>query len=95
MSPVDNYPIRGLLGLLVYNEAPRVLDSATGGVSMAYSYQCREYPGLETCPGSFTAETEEELWQHIELHAATAHQEDPAQWSPEDRRQVKEIIRST
>jgi hypothetical protein len=62
---------------------------------MAYSYQCREYLGMEGCPASFTAETEEKLWKHIELHGASAHQDDPAQWSPEDRRLIKEVIRST
>lgn len=62
---------------------------------MAYSYQCSDYPGMEDCPASFTTETEEELWKHIELHGAAAHQEDPAQWSPEDRQQIKELIQST
>jgi len=39
----------------------------------AYSYACKDYPGMEGCPGSFKAQTEAELWKHIELHAATAH----------------------
>jgi hypothetical protein len=47
---------------------------------------------MEACPASFTAETEMELWKHIELHGATAHQENPAQWSPEDRQQIKKLI---
>ena len=59
---------------------------------MAYSYRCAEYPGMESCPGSFTAETEAELWKHIELHAATAHQENPAKWSPEERLQMEKLI---
>ena len=59
----------------------------------AYSYACKDYPGMEACPGSFTAQTEAELWKHIELHAATAHQEDPKQWSPEDRQTMKKLIR--
>jgi predicted small metal-binding protein len=50
---------------------------------------------METCPASFTAKAEEELWKHIEVHAATAHQEDPRQWSPEERQQMKKLIRST
>ncbi len=62
---------------------------------MAYSYDCKSYPGMETCPGSFTAETEEELWQIIELHASVAHGEDPTQWSPQERQQVKKLIRQT
>jgi hypothetical protein len=62
--------------------------------SMAYSYSCRNFPGMEACAGSFTAETESELWKHIELHAREAHQEDPAKWSAGDRNGVKAIIRS-
>ena len=61
---------------------------------MAYSYRCAEYPGMEACSGSFTAETEGELWKHIELHASVAHQEKPAQWSSADRRTVKNLIRA-
>jgi len=49
---------------------------------------------MEACPGKFTAETESELWKHIELHAREAHQEDPAKWSADDRKGVKGIIRS-
>ena len=60
---------------------------------MAYSYSCGDYPGMEGCPGSFTAETEAELWKHIELHAAEAHKEDPSAWSEDDRRQIRQIIR--
>nr|WP_292503038.1 DUF1059 domain-containing protein [Mesorhizobium sp.] len=48
---------------------------------------------METCPGRFEAETEEELWKHIELHASVAHKEDPALWSSEDRAQVEALIR--
>ncbi len=47
---------------------------------MVYSYACKEYPGMETCPGRFYAETEDELWKHIELHAVVAHNEDPDAW---------------
>jgi hypothetical protein len=42
-----------------------------------------------------TTETEEELWKHLELHGAIAHQEDSAQWTPEERQQVQELIQST
>ena len=62
---------------------------------MAYSYRCADYPGMEACPASFAAQTEQELWKHIEVHAAVAHQEDPEKWSPKDRQQMKELIRST
>jgi hypothetical protein len=60
---------------------------------MAYSYRCADYPGMESCPGSFTAETEAELWNHIELHAATAHGEIPSKWTAEERQQMKKLIR--
>ena len=60
---------------------------------MAYSYSCKDFPGMESCPGSFTAGTEAELMKHVELHAREAHGEDPAKWSAEDRAGVKGIIR--
>lgn len=62
---------------------------------MAYSYRCGDYPGMEVCPGSFTAETEAELWKHIELHAATAHQESAEKWSSEERQTMKNLIIAT
>lgn len=62
---------------------------------MAYSYRCKDYPGMEACPGSFTAETEAELWKHIELHGTAAHQEKPEQWSQDERKQMKDLIRTT
>ena len=61
---------------------------------MSYSYSCKDFPGMEACPGKFTAETESELWKHIELHAREAHQEDPAKWSADDQNGVKSIIRT-
>lgn len=61
---------------------------------MAYVYSCKDFPGMESCRGSFTAETEPELWKHIELHAVEAHLEDPAKWSAADRQAVKGIIRT-
>jgi hypothetical protein len=64
-----------------------------GGREMSYSFSCKDYPGMGTCPGSFIAGTEEELWRHIELHGKLAHQEDPAAWSQEERAQIKRVIR--
>jgi hypothetical protein len=46
------------------------------GVTMAYSYRCGDYPGNEARKASFVAQTEKELWKHIEVHGAIAHQED-------------------
>jgi hypothetical protein len=60
---------------------------------MAYSYKCADYPGMQSCPASFTAATKAELWKHIELHGATAHEEKPEQWSPEERQQIEKLIR--
>jgi len=59
----------------------------------AYSYTCADFPGMETCPGAFTAATREELVDHIEAHAWTAHGEEPAKWSEEDRAGVAALIR--
>ena len=66
-----------------------------GGMIMAPFYQCRNYPGMESCPAAFTAETEKELWKHIELHATAAHQEEPEKWAPEDRQQIKALIQTS
>jgi hypothetical protein len=63
-------------------------------MTTTYSYACKDYPGMETCPGQFTAQTEGELWKLIELHAAVAHEEDPAAWTAEDRGQLKILIKS-
>lgn len=62
---------------------------------MAYTYRCKDYPGNEACAALFTATTEAEVMKHVELHGALAHGEDPAQWSEEDRQQVKKLIRSS
>tara|TARA_B100000959_G_C14467361_1_gene413592 strand:+ start:186 stop:338 length:153 start_codon:yes stop_codon:yes gene_type:complete len=48
---------------------------------------------MATCPGKFDAETQEELWKHIELHASDAHEEDPASWPAEEIATVKALIK--
>jgi len=63
-------------------------------MTTTYSYACKDYPGMEACPGQFTAQTEGELLKLIELHAALAHEENPAAWTAEDRAQLKTLIRS-
>ncbi len=63
-------------------------------MAKTYSYACREFPGMEACPGQFTAETEGELWKLIELHAALAHGEDPAAWPAEDVAQLRALIKA-
>ena len=59
-----------------------------------YSYACRDYPEMEECPGNFVAETEDELWKLIELHASVAHGEDPTAWSREDRAYLQTLIKT-
>ena len=63
-------------------------------MAKTYSYACKEFPGMEACPGQFTAETEDELLQLIELHASLAHGEDPATWPDEDVTQLKALIKT-
>lgn len=63
-------------------------------MSTIYSYACKDYPGIETCPGRFYAETEEEVWRHMEVHAAVAHQEDPTEWSAEEREYLAGLIKA-
>ena len=47
-------------------------------MAKTYAYACRDYPGMEACPGHFIAETLDEVWKLMELHATVAHDEDPA-----------------
>jgi hypothetical protein len=62
---------------------------------MAWSYACAEFPGMQNCPGTFRTETEEELWRHLELHGAIAHGEQPENWSDDERRQIRDLIRQS
>ena len=59
-----------------------------------YSYACKDYPGMEECPGRFYAETEDEIWNLMELHASVAHGEDPAAWNADGRAFLKSLIRT-
>jgi predicted small metal-binding protein len=38
---------------------------------MAYSLACADLGS--PCPGFFTTESQDELWQHVALHAQQAH----------------------
>lgn len=38
---------------------------------MAYALRCADATG--DCPAEFTIETQDELMEHVKLHAATAH----------------------
>ena len=57
---------------------------------MAKQISCRDF-GME-CPGQFKVETEDELMQHVEIHAKVAHPEVPI--TPEFREQVKSLIKT-
>lgn len=59
-----------------------------------YSYACKDYPGMEACPGMVVAETEDEVWKLMELHASVAHGEDPSAWTDEDRAYLKMLIKA-
>ena len=63
-------------------------------MSRTHSYACSDYPGMEACPGYVRAGTEDEVWQLMELHASVAHGEDPAEWTAEDRTQLKALIKT-
>ncbi len=49
---------------------------------------------MEICSGRFYAETKDELWKHIELHASVAHKEDPSAWTAEEKSQLKTLIKT-
>ena len=59
---------------------------------MAYTYRCRDYPGMEACPATFTADSPSEVMRHVELHAEVAHGENPNQWSEGDKSEVRKLI---
>ncbi len=63
-------------------------------MATTYSYACKDCEGMEACPASFVAETEEELWKLIELHASIAHGEGPSDWTDDVRDYVGTLIKS-
>jgi predicted small metal-binding protein len=62
-------------------------------MTKTYSYACADFPGMEACPAHFTTETEDQLWNVINLHAKEAHGEDPSEWPAEDIATVKNTIK--
>lgn len=56
---------------------------------MPYSLSCAD-SGAD-CPGAFTTATEDELMQHLQVHASVAHPE--MELNPETIEQVKGLIR--
>jgi len=60
---------------------------------MACSYACKDFEGMEGCPGKLIAVTEQELWKLIEVHASLAHGEDVSAWDQVTRASVAELIK--
>lgn len=58
---------------------------------MAKSLACADM-GMADCPGSFTVETEDELMQHVQIHAAAAHPD--LEVTPEMAEQMKAIVKT-
>jgi hypothetical protein len=63
-------------------------------MTTTYSYACKDYPGMENCPGRFYAASENEIWKLVELHASAAHGEDPADWNADSRAFLKTLIKT-
>ena len=49
---------------------------------------------MESCPGKVIAETEDEVWKLMELHAVIAHGEDPGSWDDKTRVYLQTLIKS-
>ena len=60
----------------------------------AFSYSCRDCDGMETCPASVVAESKDEVWKLMELHAQVAHRENPADWDKETRDYLGTLIKA-
>jgi len=59
----------------------------------AFSYACRDCEGMEACPASVVAETKDEVWKLIELHALIAHSEKAEDWDDETRDYLGTLIK--
>lgn len=59
----------------------------------AFAYRCRDCEGMAACPASVTAESREEVWKLIELHAKLAHDEDAGDWDKETRSYLATLIK--
>ena len=60
----------------------------------AFSYACKDYPGMESCPGKVVAATKDEVIKLMELHAVVAHGENPSAWSDDDRAYLMTLVKS-
>jgi len=63
-------------------------------MATSFSYSCKDYPGMEACPGHLVAGTRDEVWNLMELHARDAHGEDPGAWSEGDRKYLATLIKA-
>jgi predicted small metal-binding protein len=70
------------------------MSSQISTLDTVYAYSCKDYPGMENCPGHFVAATEAEIKHHMEMHAREAHGEDPTTWSDEDWAYLETLIKS-
>lgn len=61
-------------------------------MTKAYSYACRDCEGMEACPASFVAESRDELWQVMGLHARLAHGENPDKWDQQTKTYLDVLI---
>jgi len=59
-----------------------------------YSYACADCEGMEACPAKVVAETEEEVWELMKLHAKIAHDEDASEWDDETQTYLKTLIKA-
>jgi predicted small metal-binding protein len=79
-----------LNGLTYPTESGKV-EGHTGRDDMAKSLKCADL-GMADCPGSFTVETEEELMQHVQMHASVAHPD--LEITPETSEQMKAVVKT-
>jgi len=63
-------------------------------MAYSYSYACADCEGMAACPGKVVAETEDEVWKLMELHAKVAHDEDANEWDDETRSYLKTLIKT-
>lgn len=56
---------------------------------MAYTIACADLGN--PCPGAFTTETEDELWEHVGVHAQRAHP--GLELTPEVMQVAKGVVR--
>jgi Protein of unknown function (DUF1059). len=70
--------------------APTTLDTRRRERLMAKSAACADL-GMD-CPGNFTVETEDELMQHLAMHAGAAHPD--LEITPEVMEQLKGIVKT-